>query len=58
MTKKKDPRAVKRQSREGRALSYAFQPKARRPLTKTEMNEMLRDAVSNTPTLPDEKEDE
>jgi hypothetical protein len=42
MTKKKG------QSKESRAMSYAFQRKGGAPLTKAELNEMLRDAVENT----------
>ena len=29
-------------------MAYAFQRKGGAPLTKTELNEMLRDAVENT----------
>jgi hypothetical protein len=43
MTKKK-----KGQSKESRQMSYAFQRKGGAPLTKTELQEMLRDAVENT----------
>ena len=38
-------------------MAYAFQRKGGPPLTKAELNEMLKDAVQNTPSAPDEPEE-
>ena len=43
-------------SRESRELGYAFRSKSHREMTKPELNEMLRQAVENTPKAPDEPE--
>jgi hypothetical protein len=51
------PRKKPNQSRESKALSYAFQKRGT-ALTKVELNEMLCQAVEQTPAPPQEKEDE
>lgn len=37
-------------------MSYAFTKASNRPLTKTELNDMLRQAVANTPPAEPDKE--
>ena len=56
MTRKKVPKSDKDNATKAtRSLSYAFVPKGRQ-LSKTELNEMLHEAVLNTPA-PDGADD-
>jgi hypothetical protein len=50
-------RGKKGQSKESREMSYAFQRKGGPPLTKAQLNEMLKDAVERTPAPPPDEDD-